>query len=248
MVFRALIVDDEPPAIEGLAHLCERSSVVQVVGAAADGATALRLVETHAPDAVFLDIGMPGLGGLAVTERLMNAPRPPLVVLVTAYDHFATEAFDLAVADYVLKPVEAARLTRAIQRIDTLVAARRAGEARPAGTEDFWAPSRGGMVRVPVAAIRRVDAERDYVRLCVVAASYLVRRPISAIEARLDPRRFLRIHRSTIVRCDDIRELRHLGSGAWAVVDSAGREARIGRSYLPQVRVRLGAIGGGPHG
>lgn len=243
MAFRALIVDDEPLAIEGLERLCERSGLVRVVATATDGAAALRLAAAHTPDAVFLDIGMPGLGGLAVTERLMRAAQPPLVVLVTAYDHFATEAFDLAVADYVLKPVEAARLNRAIERVDGLVSARSAGEAAPAGAEDFWAPSRGGMVRVPASAIRRVEAERDYVRLCVETASYLVRRPISAIEARLDPRLFLRIHRSIIVRCDDIRELRRLGSGAWAVVDVAGRESRIGRSYLAQVRARL-SVGG----
>jgi len=238
--FRAIIVDDEPLAIDGLRKLCERTGLADIVGSATDGAAALQMVEAERPDAIFLDIGMPGLSGIAVTERLMRTARPPLVVFVTAYDHFATEAFDLAVVDYVLKPVEAARLARAIERIASQLAIRRADAAPDGSVEEFWAPSRGGMVRVPVSAIRRIDAERDYVRLGVESTSYLLRQPISAIESRLDPNRFLRVHRSTIVRMDCIGELRHLGSGAWAVVDAGGRAARIGRSYLARVRAQLG--------
>jgi len=196
-------------------------------------------VQTEQPDAVFLDIGMPGLSGLALAERLKALPRPPLVVFVTAYDHFATEAFDLAVVDYILKPVETTRLARAIDRIGTLAAMRHRGEKAAAGVDELWAPSRGGMVRVPMLAITRVDAEGDYVRLNVETGSYLLRQSMSAIEARLDPNLFIRVHRSTMLRLDRVRELRHLGSGAWAVLDVDGRLSKIGRSYLSKVRLQL---------
>lgn len=239
MAFSAIIVDDEPLAIEGLERLCVRSGLVEVAGTASNGEEALRLVEMYRPDAMFLDIGMPGLNGLAVAERLLRTARPPLVVFVTAYDHFATQAFDLAVADYVLKPVDPARLDRAIQRLESLNVARQGSGPRPQRAEEFWASSRGGMVRAPVANIRRIDAERDYVRLSVGDTSYLLRRPLSDIEARLDPELHLRIHRSTIVRWSDVAELKHLGAGAWAVVDDAGRSMRVGRRFLPMVKARL---------
>jgi two-component system response regulator AlgR len=240
MSFRAIIVDDEPLAISGLERLCERTSLARIVGSATNGDAALKLVAAEQPDAVFLDIGMPGLSGLVVAERLMQSARPPLVVFVTAYDHFATEAFDLVVVDYVLKPVDTVRLDRAIERVAALAPAHATGE------NEFWAPSRGGMVRVPVSAIRRIDAERDYIRLWVETTSYLLRQPISAIEARLDPSLFLRIHRSTLIRRDCIRELRRNGSNAWAVVDLDGRTAKIGRSYLAKVKLQLGFGSGVP--
>jgi len=237
--FRAVIVDDEPLAIDGLEQLCQRSHLAQIVGSATDGVSALSLVQAEQPDAIFLDIGMPELSGLAVAGRLTVLPRPPLVVFVTAYDHFATEAFDLAVVDYVLKPVETERLARAIDRLASLAALRRDGDKVSASVDEFWAPSRGGMVRVPISAIKRVDAEGDYVRLSLETASYLMRQSMSAIEARLNPNHFVRIHRSTIVRLDGITELRHLGSGAWALVDASGRISRVGRSYLYTVKSQL---------
>jgi two-component system response regulator AlgR len=243
MTFRAIIVDDEPLAIDGLERLCERTGLVRLVGSATDGASALQLVEAEQPDVVFLDIGMPGLTGLEVSARLGRMARPPLVVLVTAYDHFATEAFDLGVIDYVLKPVEAVRLTRAVERAATALA-KRQDTGSPKCPEAFWAPSRGGMVRVPAASIRRIDAERDYVRLHVEATSYLLRHPLAAIAQRLDPDLFLRIHRSTIVRLDTVYALKHLGSGAWVTVDTSGRQARIGRSYLAEAKAKLGVATG----
>ena len=162
-------------------------------------------------------------------------------MLVTAFDHFATQAFDLSVVDYVLKPIDPERLARAIDRLDQLVGGARVGAAP---TEEFWVPNRGGMTRVAAAAIRRIDAERDYVRLSVDSRSFLLREPLSAIAARLDPARFVRIHRSTILRADTITGLRHLGAGAWAAVDDAGQANRIGRSFLATVRDQLGCPGG----
>ena len=237
MAFGALLIDDEPLAIEALRRFCERDGRARILGEAADGAGGLALAEALRPDALFLDVGMPGLSGLDVTARVAALPRRPLIVLVTAYDHFATQAFDLSVVDYVLKPLDPERLDRAIDRLDQLVAG---AVAEPAPSEDLWVPSRGGMVRIAAAMIRRIDAERDYVRLTVPGRSYLLRETISALESRLDSKRFVRIHRSSILRADTIAGLRHLGAGAWAVVDETGQPSRIGRSFLARVREQLG--------
>ena len=236
MSFRAIIVDDEPLAIEGLRRFCERNDKVRIVGEATDGNMGLRLVDEVLPDAVFLDIGMPGLTGLDVAARFGRSATSPLVVFVTAFDHFATQAFDLSVVDYVLKPLDRVRLDRAIERVDLLVSKR---DTDAPAAQEFWVPSRGSMVRLAASSIRRVDAERDYVRLTTDERSYLLREPISAIEARLDPALFVRIHRSAMLRNDTIKELRHTGGGVWAAIDEAGQPTRIGRSYLARLREQL---------
>lgn len=236
MTIRAVIVDDEPLAIEALERFCERSGRVEIHGAATDGAAGLDLARQIAPDLVFLDIGMPGLGGLDVAAGLHRTARAPLVVFVTAFDHFATQAYDLSVADYLLKPLEPLRFERAVDRVEQ----RLDWSAPSRAPEDLWVPSRGGMVRISIADIRRVDAERDYVRLSVGDRSHLLRENISAMAERLDASAFVRIHRSTILRIDMVKGLRHLGGGAWATVDACGQEVRIGRSHLARVREQLG--------
>ncbi len=236
MGLRAIVIDDEPLAIEALRRFCERGGRVKVAGEATDGAAGLELARTILPDVVFLDIGMPGLDGLEVAARLAKLEPRPFVIFVTAFDHFATQAFDLSVTDYILKPLEPLRFERALARIERLMPAEPSAWAP---SEEFWVPSRGGMVRIAATSIDRVEAERDYVRLRVGERSYLLREPISAIEARLDPQIFVRVHRSTILRSDTIKGLTHLGSGAWAAVDGKEHVARIGRSYLARVRERL---------
>jgi two-component system, LytTR family, response regulator AlgR len=234
--FTALLVDDEPLALDMLKRLLKLDSRIQLIGEAADGETALRLATAKRPDVLFLDIGMPGKSGLLVASQLASADPAPLIVFVTAYDHHATEAFDLAVVDYVLKPVDAARLARAIERVATRLAA---GAPSSPRAQDVWAPSRGGMVRIPTTAIQRIEAEGDYVRLHAGDRSYLLRRSISDLASRLDPTQFLQIHRSTLLRRTDVQALRHIGSGAWVAVDATGRTFRIGRQRLGDVRAAL---------
>ncbi|MDB5709537.1 MAG: two-component response regulator [Sphingomonas bacterium] len=241
MAFTAIIMDDEPLAVEALRGLCARSSAVNVIGDAGDGGAGLAAIDRLRPDAVFLDIEMPGMDGLSVAARLGRLAAPPLIVFVTAYDHFAAQAFDLAVIDYVLKPVEAARLDRAIERVAERLALGRVAE--PARAREFWVPSRGAMVRVNVSDIKRVEAERDYVRIFAWDASYLLRGSITAIEERLDPEQFLRVHRSTILRRSAIAQVRHRGAGAWVATDMAGGSTNIGRSFLANVRAKLGMSG-----
>jgi len=228
VAFTAIIMDDEPLAVEALRGLCARSAAVDVIGHAGDGGAGLAMIERRRPDAVFLDVEMPGMDGLSVAASLGRLAVPPLIVFVTAYDHFAAQAFDLAVVDYVLKPVEAARLDRASERVAERLAIGHVPEA--ARTQELWVPSRGAMVRVDAADIVRVEAERDYVRIFAGETSYLLRGSISAIEERLDPRQFLRVHRSTILRRDASAEVRHRGAGAWVAMDRRGEATSIGRS------------------
>ena len=236
MSFTAIIIDDEPLAIEGLRRMCERTDKVEIIGEAANGQMGIELVNALRPDAVFLDIGMPGMTGLDVAAHLA-AGAAPLIVFVTAFDHFATQAFDLAVIDYVLKPLSRLRLERAIDRIG--LAASHRGTAETRATDEFWAPSRGGMVRVSASSIRRISAERDYVLLETADRSYLLRASMTAMENRLDRSTFIRVHRSTIIRGDTVRELRHGGAGVWDAVDDLGNITRIGRKFLPRVREYL---------
>ena len=238
---KALIVDDEPLAIERMQVLCAELDRLSVVGTASDGEAALRLAEKLKPDLLLLDMTMPGMDGLAVAREAGKREDPPAVIFVTAHEDFAVEAFDIEAVDYVLKPVAADRLARAIDR-----ALARRGDA-PAGPQndsgyltEFWVPHRSELLRIEADTVERIDAERDYVRLHVGDKSYLLLQTIHGLEERLDPERFIRIHRSTILRRDCIRGLRHEGLGVWSVELDGDEEARIGRTYLRKVKAMAG--------
>lgn len=213
-----------------------------MVGTASDGAAALRLADKLDPDLVLLDMTMPELDGLGVAKQFSENETPPAVIFVTAHDHFAVEAFDLEAIDYVLKPVAADRLQRAIER-----AVARRGERKERGSawlEELWVPHRSELLRIAVSEVHQIDAERDYVRLHVgtpeAPRSYLLLQTIAGLEARLDPDEFIRIHRSTILRRDNIRGLRHDGLGVWSAELQSGEALRIGRTYLSKVKAMAG--------
>ena len=235
---RALIVDDEPLAVERLQVICAALGNLAVVGTASEGEAALRLIELLSPDVLLLDIAMPGLDGLGVARALVEQENPPALIFVTAYDGFAVEAFDLDAVDYVLKPVAPERLQRALER----ATARRNTRPRQASEwlREFWVPHRSELIRVPVSDVDRIGAERDYVRLHVGQSSYLLLLTVSSLEARLDPDQFIRLHRSAIVRRDRIRRLRHDGMGAWSAELADGSAIRIGRTYLPGAKAMTG--------
>ncbi len=235
---RTLIVDDEPLAVERMQVICAKLKDLAVVGTASDGACALRLVEALKPDLVLLDMTMPEMDGLAVARKLAQLEQRPAVIFVTAHDHFAVEAFDLDAVDYVLKPVAPDRLGRAIERAMT-----RRGEAVAATSEwltELWVPHRSELLRIEIAQVSRIDAERDYVRLHVADRNYLLLQTIAGLEKRLDPAEFIRIHRSTILRREHIHGLRHDGLGVWSVELDDGEALRIGRTYLPKVKAMAG--------
>ena len=235
---RTLIVDDEPLAVERMQVICSKMDDLTVVGTASDGGQALRLVEALSPDLILLDMTMPEVDGLAVAKALARQEQRPAVVFVTAHDNYAVEAFDLDAVDYVLKPVQPARLERAIQRA---LARRIDGEREESKwLAELWIPHRSELIRIDTEEVSRIDAERDYVRLHVEDRSYLLLQTIAGLEKRLDPAKFIRIHRSTILRKDRIKGLRHDGLGVWSVEMEDGEALRIGRTYLPKVKAMAG--------
>lgn len=235
---RTLIVDDEPLAVERMQVICAKMEDLAVVGTASDGAAALRLVEALHPDLILLDMTMPETDGLSVAKTLAKEKERPAVIFVTAHDNYAVDAFDLDAVDYVLKPVKPERLGRAIKR----ALARREDSSREASEwlEELWIPHRSELIRIETSQIGRIDAERDYVRLHVDDRSYLLLQTIAGLEKRLDPAKFIRIHRSTILRKDRIKGLRHDGLGVWSVEMDDGEALRIGRTYLPKVKAMAG--------
>jgi DNA-binding LytR/AlgR family response regulator len=242
---RTLVVDDEPLAVERMQLLCADQEVLDLVGTAGDGDAALRMVEALRPDLVLLDIAMPGRDGMAVARDIAAAKSegsvPPAIIFVTAYDGFAIEAFDLSATDYLLKPVAPERLARAVQR----VVERRVHYVAPTSeeaqfVEEFWVPHRSELVRIAACDIERIDAERDYMRLHVGERSYLLHETITALEARLDPTRFIRLHRSVIVRRDRIARLSHDRASGWYAELSNDDRVRIGRTHLPNVKAMIG--------
>ena len=236
---RIVLVDDEPLAIERLETLCGRIERVSVVGTANHGEAALEVIGETTPDLVLLDLTMPGLDGIEVAKKLAKLASPPAIIFVTAHESFAVEAFDLDAVDYVLKPVASERLERAIGR-----ALAKRGEAPDAEEtpwlQELWVPHRSELVRVSVCDVRRIDAERDYVRLYVGDKTYLLLQTIAGLEEKLDPESYIRIHRSTILRKDHIAGLRHDGLGVWSVELEDGETLRIGRTYLPKVKAMAG--------
>ena len=237
-----LIVDDEPLAVERMQVICSKIAELQVVGTASDGAQALRLVDALKPDLILLDMTMPEVDGMSVAKSLAKKAERPAVVFVTAHDNYAVEAFDLDAVDYVLKPVKPERLERAVSR----ALARRGDSERNDSTwlDELWIPHRSELIRIATSEVGRIDAERDYVRLHVgegeAARTYLLLQTIAGLEKRLDPAKFIRIHRSTILRRDRITGLRHDGLGVWSVELADGEALRIGRTYLPKVKAMAG--------
>lgn len=233
---RTLIVDDEPAAIRRLNRLCAALPSITVVGTADDGTAALELLRTTGFDLILLDIAMPGMSGIALAEQLVGRRAMPLIVFVTAFEHFAIQAFAVDAVGYLLKPVDPDLLSATIDRV-----LRRGGAPSPlvAETTLFWVPYRGALIRLPDTDIDRITGEDDYARLHCGDRSYLVSERLYAIEQRLGPERFVRVHRSTLVNSDRIAAL-ETDAGSWSIRLISGERIAIGRSFLPLLRSRLG--------
>jgi two-component system LytT family response regulator len=213
MTTRAVVVEDEPIARAQLRDLLAEVDWIEFVGEAADGLSAVRLIDDLKPDLVFLDIEMPELNGLEVLRRITH---DPAVVFTTAYDKFAVSAFELEAIDYLLKPFGRDRLLAALDRVrrairdsDDEPVATRANEAMEhlQGTGPLtriFVRDRGRIVPIAVTDIERLEADDDYVAVHTKGRRYLVYLGMSEFEGRLDPQRFLRIHRSHIVNLDHV--------------------------------------------
>ncbi len=235
---RAMIVDDEPLAVERLQLLLERLPDVVVVATAHDGEAALAAAPSARPDLVLLDIAMPGMDGIDVARALSRSGLDPAVVFVTAFDNFAVAAFDVAAIDYLMKPVLPDRLERALERVRAHLVADGEGVTRQptAFVEEFWVPDHSGLVRIAARDIERVTAERDYMRLHVGQRTWLIHRTIAKLEEELDPAYFLRVHRSVLLRRDTITGLYRDDAAHWTARLRDGGEQRIGRSYVDAVK------------
>lgn len=234
---RAMIVDDEPLAVERLILLLERIPGVEVVATAHDGEAALAAAAGAQPDLVLLDIAMPGMDGIDAARALQRSGVDPAIIFVTAFDNFAVAAFDVAAIDYLMKPVLPDRLERALDRVRAhLAAGGGATHAPTAFVEEFWVPDHSGLVRIAARDIERVTAERDYMRLHVGQRTWLIHRTIARLEEELDPALFLRVHRSVLLRRDTITGLYRDDAAHWTARLSDGGEQRIGRSYVDAVK------------
>jgi two-component system LytT family response regulator len=228
---RALIVDDEPLARARIRDLLAADADVEVACECGDGVEAVEAIRALAPDLVFLDVQMPERGGFDVVAEI-GTDRMPVVVFVTAYDDYALRAFEAHALDYILKPFDEARFRGALARAKAQVhVARAARGAQPRFLTRLMVKSGDRFVFVRDEEIDWVEADGNYVRLHAGAAEHLLRETIRGLEARLDPERFMRIHRSTIVNLDRVREIHPLFHGEYRVVLADGTKLTLSRGY-----------------
>lgn len=264
---RVVIVDDEPAAREGLRHLLSADPDVSVIGECANGREALTEIRRAAPDVLFLDVQMPGLDGFGVLREL-GPDRVPVVVFVTAYDQYALHAFDVHAIDYLLKPFSDERFHEALARAKAHVRHGRLGELgrrlaalvaeleqpAPPSQAELPAPPRehdayldrlviksGGRVTLlRVTDIDWIDADGDYVRIHVGRQWHLLRETMKHLESQLDPRCFVRIHRSTIVNLERVKELQPFFRGEYVLVLHEGTTLKLSRGYREHLERMLG--------
>lgn len=248
MMLRVLHADDEPLARQRVADLLAEIDEVQVVGVCEDGEDALRTIVAERPDVVLLDVQMPGMNGFEVVEAL-GAEELPVVVFVTAHDEFALRAFDAHAIDYLLKPVAPDRFRHALERARSQVMQRRQGGEAPdlralletlasrTGYPDRFAVRVGHrLLFVPVQTIDWIGAEGNYARLHAGKQTHLVRDTMAALERRLDPRIFLRIHRSTIVNLRRVREIQTLSNRAFVLILEDGTKLESSGGYRKAIQ------------
>ncbi len=258
MTIRTLLVDDEPLAVQGLETRLVAFPEIEILERCVNGREAIRAIKTHKPDLVFLDIQMPGFDGFSVIGAVVDL-EPPLFVFVTAYNEFAVRAFEAQAVDYLMKPVEEERLAATMERVrqrltdkhsadesarlKTLlaeVAPEAHAELAPA---PVVAPSagrferllnikdRGQIFRVDVETIERIDAAGDYMCIYSGDQTLILRETMKDLEKRLDPRKFQRVHRSTIVNLELVRQVKPHTNGECFLVLGSGAQIKVSRSY-----------------
>jgi two-component system LytT family response regulator len=258
MAIRTIIVDDEPLAIQGLELRLRAFDDVEIIERCANGREAIRAVRTLKPDLVFLDIQMPGFDGFSVVAGLADI-EPPLFVFVTAFGQHALKAFEAQAVDYLMKPVDQDRLAATIDRVRQRLSEKRSSEeserlkeiltevAPDSIPDDMAADSdahaanryervlnikdRGQIFRVDVGDIERIDAAGDYMCIYTADQTLILRETMKDLEKRLDPRKFQRIHRSTIVNLDNIKSVKPHTNGECFLVLGSNTQVKVSRSY-----------------
>lgn len=262
---RVFIVDDEPLARQRIRDLLRHEAGVEIVGVADNGVAAVEAIDDLDPDLVFLDVQMPGMTGVEVVSQI-GPEEMPATIFVTAYDHFAVKAFELAALDYLVKPFDDERFEQAFrraremielhevremtQRLVTLLGEQpRGGASAPRQTpaprgdgymERIAVESHGQVRVVPIDRIDYISASGPYAELHVGDRTFVIRERMRNLEERLDPERFFRIHRSAIVRLDRIETLLRGSGGDYAVRLKGGAELSVSRNRREVLEERLG--------
>lgn len=265
MKIRTLIVDDEPLAREGIRLRLSEESDMEVVGEYGNGPEALAAIFREQPDLVFLDVQMPGMDGFEVLAHI-GPEHMPAIIFVTAYDKYALQAFDVHALDYLLKPIDGDRFAASLDRVretirhnDLTEAGKRLlvllndlgfpSEPSHSATEveefserpeRFVIKSRGRVYFLRVDEIDWIEAAGDYVCLHAGRTTHLLRQTMTAMETQLDSRHFQRIHRSTVVNLNRVRELRPADHGEYTVYLFDGTELKLSRSYRETFQKNLG--------
>ncbi|MEE4349677.1 MAG: LytTR family DNA-binding domain-containing protein [Pacificimonas sp.] len=257
MSIRTILVDDERLAIKGLEMRLAPFEDIEIVDTCANGREAIKSIKTNKPDLVFLDVQMPGFDGFSVIAALADID-PPLFVMVTAYNEYAVKAFESRAVDYLMKPVEETRLSDTMARVRNRLAEKTAAgekeklrelleEVAPEAAEQYAEgggaavddryekllniKDRGQIFRVDVASIERIDAAGDYMCIYTGDNTLILRETMKDLEKRLDPRMFQRVHRSTIVNLDQVREVKPHTNGESFLVLASGAQVKVSRSY-----------------
>ncbi len=256
MTIRTILVDDEKLAIQGMQLRLEPFDDVEVIDTCSNGREAIRKIKTEKPDLVFLDIQMPGFDGFSVVKGVMEI-EPPLFVFVTAYEEHAIRAFEANAVNYLMKPVDEDKLADTIERVRHRLAEKKStedaeqllgvlAEVAPDRVADFGdetsesadrfeklinVKDRGQIFRVEVDSIEHIDAAGDYMCIFTGDNSLILRETMKDLERRLDPRKFQRVHRSTIVNLDQVRQVKPHTNGECFLVLDSGAEVKVSRSY-----------------
>src|SRR5262249_23753153 len=253
MQLRAIIAEDELVAREAMVKMAD-SCGVQVLAACRSGAEVIHQLMAFQTDLLFLDVQMPGIDGFEVLQRMPSC-RLPAVIFTTAYDRYAVKAFELNAVDYLLKPFDAERFGKAVEKARSRIAIssdcsavtgrcdREIRLSNPRqGPQRFVVRSKGKVEIVKVDDIDWIEAEHNYVRLHIGNTVHAVRQPIREIETRLQPDSFLRIHRSLIVNVDRIRSLQSCGYGEYLVVLKNGKSLPLSRNYRERLDMFLDTL------
>jgi len=253
---RTIIVDDEPAARRGVRLLLESDPAIEIVGEAGGGIEAVDLIMEQRPALAFLDGQMPGCDGFETLARV-GAEHAPVVVFVTAYDEHALRAFEVSAVDYLLKPYDDARFEAALKRAKDAVRPRQtpqvderlyqllgylqtgAAPVAPAVSNRILVKSSGEIFFLKAEEIDWIEAEGDYMKFHVGGKTHLMRETMSRLEARLDPKRFIRIHRSTIVNVDRMRKLSPSFAGEYAAILQDGTKLKLSRGYHERIAALL---------
>jgi two-component system LytT family response regulator len=235
-VLRVIIADDEPLARNKLERLVESDGRLSLIGVASTGTEAIKLIDSEKPDLVFLDIKMPGATGIQVVERIREIPE---IIFTTAFDEYAVTAFELQAIDYLLKPFSRKRFTAAVDRLDKPLGRLQTRVSAALSTdpiEQIFIRERGRMIVVSVESIVRIEAADDYAEVFTESSRHLVRLRMKHLAQRLDQRRFVRIHRSSIVNMTVVEEIASCGNGRYEVVLSDGSTCIASRSGASRLR------------